>query len=383
LAGGLGTKGGVNPLSAILGGGGADLKAQKNNPANAFEMAKTAEIPAPTTGPAPVTLGSVQQGEAGQVNTGSTADPALMANLAQLQQMASGQGPSVAGMQLQQGREANIAATMAQAASQRGGFNPMLARQALQSGAAQNARANTEAAQARLQEQMAAVGALSQQGTTMRGQDIGAATQQAQMETQASLANAANDLQKQVAQGQITADQAQQLFAAQQNAAIATAELRQKYMAMGYDVQKANQMADAEIQKAKAGASASGLGAVLGAGGAIVGGLLASKGGSSAAPAAAPVKTAARGGMVPGKAAKDGDHPDNDTVPARLSPGEFVLPRSLTSDKELMSMVHQKMAEHQVQKSTVTASEGFADVLKAHAELNAKMDALKKYMGGS
>lgn len=37
-----------------------------------------------------------------------------------------------------------------------------------------------------------------------------------------------------------------------------------------------------------------------------------------------------RGGHVPGKAAMKGDHPQNDTVDAVLSPGEIVLPRSVS-----------------------------------------------------
>ena len=38
----------------------------------------------------------------------------------------------------------------------------------------------------------------------------------------------------------------------------------------------------------------------------------------------------ARGGKIPGKAKKEGNSPENDTVPAMLSPGEVVLPRSVT-----------------------------------------------------
>jgi len=37
----------------------------------------------------------------------------------------------------------------------------------------------------------------------------------------------------------------------------------------------------------------------------------------------------AHGGIVPGEATVPGDHPANDTVPAHLSPGELVLPRSI------------------------------------------------------
>ena len=44
----------------------------------------------------------------------------------------------------------------------------------------------------------------------------------------------------------------------------------------------------------------------------------------------------ATGGVVPGKAFFNGDNPKNDTVPALLSPGEMVIPRSaLTSQKAL------------------------------------------------
>jgi hypothetical protein len=40
------------------------------------------------------------------------------------------------------------------------------------------------------------------------------------------------------------------------------------------------------------------------------------------------------GGHVPGKAKVDGDSPKNDTVPAWLSPGEIVIPRSKVKDPE-------------------------------------------------
>lgn len=39
-----------------------------------------------------------------------------------------------------------------------------------------------------------------------------------------------------------------------------------------------------------------------------------------------------RGGVVPGRAPMPGDHPQNDVVPARLSPGEVVVPRSAASN---------------------------------------------------
>lgn len=47
--------------------------------------------------------------------------------------------------------------------------------------------------------------------------------------------------------------------------------------------------------------------------------------------------TLAAGGPVPGKAAVAGDSSKNDTVPAMLSPGEVVLPRSVADDPEKAS----------------------------------------------
>ncbi len=47
-----------------------------------------------------------------------------------------------------------------------------------------------------------------------------------------------------------------------------------------------------------------------------------------------PVAQAAHGAVVPGQAEVDGDSPKNDKVPAMLSPGEVVLPRSISHDPE-------------------------------------------------
>lgn len=47
----------------------------------------------------------------------------------------------------------------------------------------------------------------------------------------------------------------------------------------------------------------------------------------------------AQGGFVPGSAGVPGDSLANDKVAAMLSPGEFVLPRSVTQDKELMGWI--------------------------------------------
>jgi len=46
-----------------------------------------------------------------------------------------------------------------------------------------------------------------------------------------------------------------------------------------------------------------------------------------------PSLVAADGGLVPGKAKKAGDHLENDTVKAILSPGEIIIPRSVVNSK--------------------------------------------------
>ena len=62
----------------------------------------------------------------------------------------------------------------------------------------------------------------------------------------------------------------------------------------------------------------------------VSGGMAKTAGGGS--PTAAP--PLAQGGKVPGKANVSGDSQENDVVPAMLSPGEIVIPRSKADDPE-------------------------------------------------
>lgn len=95
--------------------------------------------------------------------------------LQQLQQQASGQGPSLAQMQLQKAQSANIAQAMALGQSQRGAGQGALLKniQNQQAGIA-SGMAN-DSAMARLQEQMAAQNMLGQNAQNMRAQDINVA----------------------------------------------------------------------------------------------------------------------------------------------------------------------------------------------------------------
>ena len=54
----------------------------------------------------------------------------------------------------------------------------------------------------------------------------------------------------------------------------------------------------------------------------------------SAGGEAQKTKKMAHGGIVPGEAEVEGDHPINDKIPAMLSPGEIVIPRSIARSKD-------------------------------------------------
>lgn len=82
------------------------------------------------------------------------------------------------------------------------------------------------------------------------------------------------------------------------------------------------------------GGSSSGSGGGGGAGG-MFSSLGSGSGASGGAADAEAGMAAAHGAIVPGHAQVSGDSPRNDTVPARLSPGEVVIPRSQAQSPEL------------------------------------------------
>jgi hypothetical protein len=115
----------------------------------------------------------------------------------QLAAQARGEGPSLAALQLQQASDRNIANQMALAASMRGG-NPALAQRNLLSNAASlQQQTAMEAAQARMQEQLAAQQQLAGLAASGREADIGLATTQARLAQEAALANQRADIEAQ------------------------------------------------------------------------------------------------------------------------------------------------------------------------------------------
>lgn len=216
-----------------------------------------------------------------------------------LMQQAQGGGPNPAALQLQQGTEANARMAASQMASQRG-LNPALAARGVMDQTANlNQQAAGQAGVMRAQQQLAAQqqlgGVLGQQ----RGQDLGLYGQAAQGQ------QGQNALGLQQAQGnnQIRAGVAQ--GNANTNAGIVGGVLGGIGAAMGKPPGLAG---GGQVQDP----FQAGISALVGAG--------LRKGYNAIGDA---VSTLASGGMVPG------DSPKNDVVPARLSPGEIVLPRSV------------------------------------------------------
>ena len=222
----------------------------------------------------------------GQIGVGNQQQQQVFGNenalAGNLQQQVAGQGPgtALAQTQLQQATQQNIQQQAALAASQRG-MNPALAqRQALQGAATTNQAAANQSAQLVQQQQLAA----QQQLAGLYGQQGSQALGQQQATTGlvGGLAGANN-----------------QQLGAQVSA------------------QGVNQSANAQN-------------ATLGTG--FLGGL-----GSVAST------LLSAGGPVDGRAPKPGDDPQNDVVDAKLSPGEFVIPRTVMAqgDKEILQFIRQ------------------------------------------
>ena len=148
-------------------------------------------------------IGQMQQGQAAQAQ-GTNINTAqqnqfrnAQGGLAALEaQAATGQGPSIANMQLQQGLGANLQSQMAAAQSQRGFGNAGATQRNLANQAASaNMQTEQAAAQQRVNETLAARQQLADISSQARGQDIGLAQSQAQLGQQNQQFNAGNQQQ--------------------------------------------------------------------------------------------------------------------------------------------------------------------------------------------
>lgn len=81
------------------------------------------------------------------------------------------------------------------------------------------------------------------------------------------------------------------------------------------------------------------------------------------------------GGKVQGKADVKGDSVKNDTVPALLSPGEIVVPRTSASDPEKAK----EFIDHIMKKQGTTG--GYGEMKAKHRELAARIAELEKRLG--
>lgn len=87
------------------------------------------------------------------------------------------------------------------------------------------------------------------------------------------------------------------------------------------------------------------------------------------------------GGPVPGKASVPGKNdPRNDTVPAMLSPGEEVLPLSVTKAKDPEKKAVEFMKHLKSQKDDEKGPKGYGKVLQAKKSLADRVADLEKHM---
>lgn len=219
----------------------------------------------------------------------------------QLQGVANGAGPNPAQAMLNNSTGQNVAQQAALLGSQRGasGNVGLAARNAANVGASIQQQAAGQGAAMQAQQQLGALGQLG----GIAGQQV------AQQQGGINAYNAAAQGQQQNVLGAL----------GQQNNA---------------NVQNTGNFNQAQNQAYQSDLNLAG-GIIGGLGSAIIG---AAHGGQiPATPAAAPemshVMTFLMGGKVPGQASVPGDSEKNDTVPAMLSPGEVVLPRSVIQSK--------------------------------------------------
>lgn len=81
-----------------------------------------------------------------------------------------------------------------------------------------------------------------------------------------------------------------------------------------------------------------------------------------------------QGGQVPGEAKVAGDSPENDTVRARLSPGELVVPRTVMSDDEEFDAFMEKFRPSRREKP---ANEDQPMVVRALQNLSSRVDRME------
>lgn len=231
-----------------------------------------------------------------------------------LRAQAEGRTPSLAGMQYARALEASQAAAASQLASARGLSPSQAQRLLLTQQSAARAAAAGKSAEMRLQEQQMAQANLANLLTQQRQQAM---------------------LGGQVAGG--LGQQAGQLGLAQQqleqNRLIAEQEIRRQQ--------------EAAVERGVA----AGVGGVFGA------------------------LTSSKGGEIKGRAKFNGDTRTNDTVPALLSPGEIVLPRSVAQDEQAPEKA--KKFVEAIKSRKKPGKQSIAAALARIQELESRLNAME------
>ncbi len=282
----------------------------------------------------------------------------------QLSQVAQGQGPNPAQAMLNQATAANVANQAALMAGQRGtGANAgLLARQAANQGGALQQQAVGQGATMQANQSLGALGQMGGLATQQVGQQQQATAnlnQFAQGNQQNLLGAIGSQNQATLGQDQLKANLASQ--AQQRQMSLAGGLLN----AAGSVVAGPMAAGAKQLFSAGGGGAAPNFEAAMAAGhgakGYADGGMIQAIGKENYSPSKskasqhfksafaaggqvpkqalpmAPVSgeaLAAQGQMVPGQAKHPGDNYSNDVVPARLSPGEIVLPRSVTMSED-------------------------------------------------
>jgi hypothetical protein len=156
-----------------------------------------------------------------------------------LQEAAAGRGPSLAGMQLREAQDRNSKQAMSMAASMRGGNAALAQRNATNAVSQGNQQAARDSAQMKVQEQLAARQQLQGTLDNMRGQDIGVAGNQAQLNMGANQFNSSQ-----------TFDRNRSQFDAQNQIALSNTGARNQFQLQQAQL---NQEASARNQEAHMG----------------------------------------------------------------------------------------------------------------------------------
>ena len=316
-------------LGTLFGGSNPNQAAQTPNLQSPINGGYAGALPAQTQNQLIAQQGLTRDlAQAGGIANQSDVYNQQQALAQQLSQMAQGQGPNPALAQLANTTGQNVSQQAALMAGQRGaGANAgLLARQAAEQGGQIQQNAAGQAAALRAQQQLGAIGALQQQqgmlgnlATTQVGQQV----QSQQAQTGATLA------QQQAILGQLNAQNQAQLGSAGISSQNANASAQRGAGLLGGILSGAATVGAAALAEGGEMPNMQQGGPEVALkenykGKSKIGSILMAKGGK--------VHNMKAGGHVPGKPVVGGakDSYANDKVNAILSPGEIVIPRSVT-----------------------------------------------------